>query len=41
MVANLAEAKSHNIPPDTFLKHYRAIRDARRAQRIPAWRSPA
>lgn len=32
MVASLAEAKSHNVTPDTFLKHYRAMRDAKRAK---------
>jgi uncharacterized protein (UPF0335 family) len=25
-MASLAEARSHNVPPEVFLKHYRAIR---------------
>jgi hypothetical protein len=29
MVANLAEAKSHNVAPEAFLKHYRTIRGAK------------
>jgi hypothetical protein len=28
---SLAEARSHNVPPDTFLRHYREIRDAKDA----------
>src|SRR5262249_14098472 len=28
---SLAEASSHNVPPETFLKHYRAIRDLKAA----------
>jgi hypothetical protein len=30
-VENLAEARSHNVPPDTFLRHYREIRDCKEA----------
>jgi hypothetical protein len=30
--ASLAEARSHNVPPDVFLKHYREIRDCKDAQ---------
>lgn len=32
MVANLAEAASHPVSPETFLEHYRHIRDATRAK---------
>lgn len=32
MVASLAEAMSPNVPPEAFLKHYRAIRDATRSK---------
>lgn len=28
---SLAEARSHNVPPDVFLRHYREIRDAKTA----------
>jgi hypothetical protein len=31
MVATLAEARSHNVPPDVFRRHYRDIRDAKDA----------
>jgi hypothetical protein len=30
--ASLAEARSHNVPPEVFLKHYREIRDLKDAQ---------
>jgi len=30
-VENLAEARSHNVPPSTFLRHYREIRDCKEA----------
>jgi hypothetical protein len=30
--ASLAEARSHNVPPATFLKHYRDIRDLKDAR---------
>jgi hypothetical protein len=30
-MASLAEASSHNVPPETFLHHYREIRDCKRA----------
>jgi hypothetical protein len=30
-VGSLAEARSHNVPPDVFLKHYRTIRDCKKA----------
>jgi hypothetical protein len=29
--ASLAEARSHNVPPEIFLKHYREIRDCKSA----------
>jgi hypothetical protein len=29
---SLAEARSHNVPPDVFLRHYREIRDLKDAQ---------
>jgi len=31
MVESLAEARSHNVPPEVFLRHYREIRDAKQA----------
>jgi hypothetical protein len=31
MVANLSEARSHNVAPELFLKHFREIRDCQRA----------
>jgi hypothetical protein len=31
MTGSLAEARSHNVPPETFLRHYREIRDAKSA----------
>lgn len=31
MAASLAEARSHNVPPEVFLRHYREIRDAKSA----------
>jgi hypothetical protein len=31
-IASLAEARSHNVPPDVFLRHYREIRDCKRHQ---------
>jgi hypothetical protein len=33
MVASLAETQSHNVPPETFLRHYRTIRDAAAAHK--------
>jgi hypothetical protein len=30
-VASLAEARSHNVPPEVFLRHYREIRDCKSA----------
>lgn len=32
MTRNLAEAMSPNLPPDVFLKHYRKVREAKRAK---------
>jgi hypothetical protein len=31
MAQTLADARSHNVPPDTFLRHYRDIRDCKDA----------
>jgi hypothetical protein len=31
MAANLAEARSHNVPPEVFLRHWREIREAKNA----------
>lgn len=31
MAASLAEARSHNVPPEVFLRHYREIRDLKNA----------
>jgi hypothetical protein len=33
MVSSLAEAQSHNVPPETFLRHYRTIRDCASAHK--------